>query len=250
MIAVFFRRWLDVFRDAFRVWWLAPVIPLIAIVPEFVQHVVEIKLGMFTSREIAREVGNGSTRWAFGYAKLTGYLIAILLSAHFWGARREGLRWYDPRGVAWKVFGIAVVLFVGTSLLGWGIGKALDLEGTTAGQVFEIDFSIATLPVSVLLVAGLVGDRRATIGSVYRHGWMQALRIVLYSASVLVPLMALHSLDHKLAMGAQPALVWLLMVWDSLVVGLLATAWGTAIGHGYRPLDVDPEESAIVGEPA
>ena len=91
----------------------------------------------------------------------------------------------------------------------------------------------------MLLVAGLVGDRKATIGSVYRSGWGAALRIVLLSAVVLVPLMAWHSFNHALAIGAHPALVWGLMVFDSLLIGLLAAGWGTAIHHGYQPLGHD-----------
>ena len=53
--------------------------------------------------------------------------------------------------------------------------------------------------------------------------------------------MWLHSQNHYWAMGQSDALIWMLMVFDSLVVGLLAVAWGTAIHHGYRPLRVADE---------
>lgn len=241
MIGALARRLLHSLRDAFRLWWLAPAIPLIAVIPEFVQHVVEIQIGMFDSREAGKALANDPTRWAFGYAKLAGYLIAILAAARFWAARAQGLAWYSPWGIAWRVFGIALVfngLFMAASAaLAEPMQNAL---GETAANAISLALNLITLPLLVLLVAGLVGDGKATLASVYRTGWGAALRIVLLSALVLVPLMALHRVNHDLAFGAHPALVWALMVFDSLVIGLLATGWGTAIHHGYRPLERDP----------
>lgn len=241
LIGAMAQRVLHTLRDAFRMWWLAPAIPLIAVIPEFVQHVVEIQIGMFDSREAGKALANDPTRWAFGYAKLAGYLIAILAAARFWAARAQGLAWYSPWGIAWKVFGIALVLnglfMAASAALAEPMQNAL---GETATNAISLALNLITLPLLVLLVAGLVGDSKATLASVYRTGWGAALRIVLLSALVLVPLMALHRLNHDLAFGAHPALVWALMVFDSLVIGLLATGWGTAIHHGYRPLGRDP----------
>lgn len=240
MIKAFLQRLLSVPRDAFRLWWLAPVIPLIAVIPEFVQHVVEIQIGMFESQEAAKALSDDPTRWAFGYAKLAGYLIAILAAARFWAAREQGLPWYSPKGIAWKVFGIGLLL---NALLTLAIAVTEEpLKAAIGGTAFDLVslvLNLVTLPLLVLLVAGLIGDRTATIRSVYRTGWAAAVRIVLFSAVVLIPLMGLHSLNHTLAFGAHPALVWALMVFDSLVVGLLAAGWGTAIHHGFRPLDHD-----------
>ena len=241
MIGALARRLLHVLRDAFRLWWLAPAIPLIAVIPEFVQHVVEIQIGMFDSREAGKALANDPTRWAFGYAKLAGYLIAILAAARFWAARVQGLAWYSPWGIAWKVFGIGLLLNGLLSALTWALEDPLkSAVGEMATNVISLALNLVTLPLLVLLVAGLVGDRKATIGSVYRYGWGAALRIVLLSAVVLVPLMALHSYNHTLAIGSHPALVWALMVFDSLLIGLLAAGWGTAIHHGYQRLGHDP----------
>lgn len=241
MIGALVRRLLHVLRDAFRLWWLAPAIPLIAVIPEFAQHVVEINIGMFDSREAAKALSDDPTRWAFGYAKLTGYLIAILAATRFWAARRQGLAWYSPWGIAWKVFGLALVLnglFMALSAVFADPLKGA--VGEMATNAISLALNLVTLPLLVLLVAGLVGDKSATLASVYRTGWGAAFRIVLFSAVVLVPLMALHSYNHELAFGAHPALVWALMVFDSLLIGLLAAGWGTAIHHGYLSLGRDP----------
>ncbi|MFN3511007.1 MAG: hypothetical protein ACK4ZA_06600, partial [Tsuneonella troitsensis] len=61
MIGALIRRTRDVAVDSFRIWWLAPVIPLIAVLPEFAQHVAEVRLGMFDSIEQARAIANDPT---------------------------------------------------------------------------------------------------------------------------------------------------------------------------------------------
>lgn len=238
MIATFFRRLLDVLRDAFHLCWLAPAIPLIAVIPEFIQHVVEINLGMFDSRDLARALSDDPTRWAFGYAKLAGYLITILAAVRFWAGRAHGLKWYSPKNFALKVFGLALLLNAVVMILEAVIEGPLKVAvGVNVTEAFSVGISIATLPLLVLLVAGLVGDKNATVGSVYRTGWLAALRIVLFSAVVLIPLMALHSYNHTLAIGSDTTLVWGIMIFDSLLIGLLAVGWGTAIHHGYQPLE-------------
>ena len=247
MIKAFARRIGEVLRDSGRIWLLAPVIPFIAVVAEFIQHVAEINLGMFDDIETARAVSNSDARWAFGYAKLAGYLVAILAAIRFWAARRDGLPWWSMKGIAWKVFGIALVANVFVGLASTGIEYGAAHYGETVVQAVSIAFSIITLPIFVMLIAGLVGDRSTTLASVYRTSWGAALRIVIFSAIVLVPLMWLHSQNHVWAMGADKALVWALMVFDSLVVGLLAGAWGTAIHHGYRKLDEEADAPAEGG---
>lgn len=236
MMREFGSRLIAVIRDGFRIWWLAPLIPLVAALPEFAQHVAEIQLGMFDSREAAQAIGNSDTRWAFGYVKLAGYFVAILLAIRFWSARGEGTPWWSPKGVAWRVFGFALLLNLAVSFANAGIGLIIAGKDPRIGEAAGIVVSILTLPVVVLLVAGLVGDKKATVARAYRHGWMAALRIGLFSAVVLAPLMWLHGQNHAWAMGQPGALVWALMVFDSLVVGLLAAGWGTAIHHGYRPV--------------
>jgi len=91
----------------------------------------------------------------------------------------------------------------------------------------------------VLIAAGLAGDGALTLGVAFTRGWLPALRIVLFIALTWAPLAWLHWMNHRWAMGAADPLVWLLMAFDSLVVGLLATMAGTAIHHGYASLGGD-----------
>lgn len=224
-------------RDSGRIWLLAPIIPLIAILPEFAQHVAEIRMGMFDSPEAARALSNDPVRWTFGYVKLAGYGIAILATIRFWAARRQGLDWWSGKGIAWRVLAIGLGLNILVGIAGYAIEQAFAGAGELVVQGISVAWALATLPVLVLLVAGLVGDSNANLVAVYRNGWAAALRIVLFSAIALAPLMWLHSQNHHWAMGAPAAAVWAVMVFDSFLVGLLACSWGTAIHHGYRKLD-------------
>jgi hypothetical protein len=228
VIGALIRRTRDVAVDSFRIWWLAPVIPLIAVLPEFAQHVAEVQLGMFDSIEQARAVANGPTRWAFGYAKIAGLVVAILAAVRFWAARRQGVTWWSPKGIAWRVLA-----------LGIGANVAISVLGSL------LESAVATLPLIILVVAGFAGDREASLRSVYITGWPATLRILAFSALVIAPLMWVHTLNHQWAMGAPPVLLWALMIFDSLVVGLLAVGWGTAIEHGYRPLGDDDRSDSV-----
>jgi hypothetical protein len=217
-------------RDGVRLWWLAPLIPLIAVVPEFIQHVAEIRLGMFASKGAFASLAMDPTRWAFGYAKIAGLFLAIFAAARFWAV---GSRWWDLRTIAWRPFLIGLALNAVVSGLLLAFAAKL---GETAGQVVNAVVSLATLPLLVLMIGGLLGDAEATVPRVYRSGWLQAVLIGVLFFGVMLGLQPLHRLDHTLAMGAQPALVWVLMAWDSVVVGTMAALAGTAFHHGYRSL--------------
>ena len=221
-----------VLRDGLRIWWLAPVIPALVVVPEFVQHVIEIRIGMFDSLERAREAGDSAQRMIPGYFKVAGLILAIFAAVRFWGAHANGARWTDWRAVRWKAFFVAFAILVVTSVPIF----AAQAISEAAGAIANLVVGLAILPVYVLIVRALAHAPDATLGSVYRTGWAAALLMAALAILTWMPLQALHGLNHRWAIGASPALVWALMVFDSLVVGLLATYAGTALHHGSVPL--------------
>ena len=219
------------FRDGLSLFRYAPLIPLIAIIPEFLQHVAEIKLGMFASKEAFRALAMDPVRWSWGYFKIAGLIVSWLAAARYWGAREQGERWWDLRKLPWRKVLLAIALNVLVTL------PLLALDGRVDAKVLQminIAVSIATLPLIIYLVGALLGDGAQTLAKVYRSGWWAALRIVVLVAICFVPLQWLHSLDHRLAFGQPPVLVWLLMTWDALLVGIIAVFIGTALHHGYR----------------
>lgn len=227
------RRFAAVLRDGVRIWWLAPVIPLLIVLPEFAQHVAEIRLGMFEGGDAARAAANDPARWAFGYAKIAGLLLAILATIRFWGSHGRPQRWWDLRDVRWRAVALAVLLIALSAVPGWLVEPVL---GDPWTPVIDFVLMLAALPSLVLLVAGLAGDRRVTLRTAFTTGagWLSALRMIVFAAAVWIPLQWLHGANHRWAMEAAEPVVWALMVWDSLVVGLLATMAGTALHHGWR----------------
>lgn len=224
---------LAVLRDGVRIWWLAPIIPLLVVVPEAIQHIAEIRIGMFDDIETARAVADDPRRMVWGYLKIAGLVLAILAAIRFWSSRRSGQVWWNLRSLAWRQLGLAILVIALTTLPGWLLGP---LIGDEAASWVDIALMIATLPLFVLLVAGLAGDRTASFVGVFRTGWLPALRIAVFAVAVWVPLSMLHGANHQWAMGAAEPVLWALMAFDSLVVGFLAVMAGTAIAHGaYSP---------------
>jgi len=235
-----------VLRDGFRIWWLAPLVPLLAVVPEAAQHLAEIRIGMFDSLQAARVVADDPRRMVWGYLKIAGLLLAILATVRFWAARGSGRPWWDLRGVAWRNLLLAVLLMglslVPAAALKWAVGEA------RAGLWIDIAVTLATLPLLTLLAGGLAGDRELGLRAVFRNGWLTSLRIFVFAALVWAPLAVLHMMNHRWAMGGPDWAVWLLMGFDSLVVGLLATMAGAAIHHGYAPAEAISTRGATSSE--
>ena len=86
--------------------WKAPLVLALVVVPEFLQHVAEIQLGMFDSKARAIAVANDPTRWAFGYAKIAGLVLAFFAAARFWAARERGVKWYQLSDIVWSRFAL------------------------------------------------------------------------------------------------------------------------------------------------
>ena len=230
MIAGVFTRFAAVLKDGVRIWWLAPLIPALVVVPEFIQHVAEIQIGMFDSREAARALSDDPRRMVWGYLKIAGLVLAFLAAIRFWGARAQGTRWWDLRTVRWGALLLVIGLTVLTSVPEMLLKGRVSAE---AGMAVTLVISLVTLPLLVYLVAALVGDHSANLRGVFRTGWLPAIRMLVFTAAVWVPLQWLHGKNHEWAMGQDSALVWALMVFDSLVVGMLAMMAGTAFHHGY-----------------
>ena len=75
---------IDTYRLGFSAWRAVPGFIAISAIPEFAQHIVEIRLGMFASRDAAHALANDPLRWEFGYAKLAGLVIAMILIGRYW----------------------------------------------------------------------------------------------------------------------------------------------------------------------
>jgi hypothetical protein len=86
----------------------------------------------------------------------------------------------------------------------------------------------------VYLIGAVLGDRAMTLRAAFTRGWKVLPLLALLVVAAFWPASMLHAYAHKLALGAHPALVWMLMAADSLLVGLLATLTGSALAVSYR----------------
>ena len=210
--------------------WKAPLVLALVVVPEFIQHVAEIQLGMFNGGAATRAAADHPIRWAFGYVKVAGVLLVFLAAARFWWTRRTGGDWYDVRTVAWKRFGLGFVTFMVIPLLPLlATGRVSEM----AIQAASLALTIPLLPMLFVMIAGLFGDRETPMRDFWRRSWGWILLTVLLVVIAFAPAQWLHGMNHHWAMGAALPIVWALMIFDSIVVGLLSGITGTGLYLGY-----------------
>jgi len=210
--------------------WKAPLVLALVAIPEFIQHVIEIRLGLFDSRQAFEAKALDPTRMAFGYIKIAGLVLTFLAAARFWWTREHGGHWANLKDVAWARLLIGLLLFMGVPALAELFKSQIE---PSLYQALVWGLSVAILPMLFLLLAGLFGDRSTPASAMWRRAWPWLLLTALMTALAFAPTQWLHAMNHRWALGADPALLWALMIFDSVLVGLLAGLTGTAFHLGY-----------------
>ena len=214
-----------------RAWLAAPAIVAIAVLPELAQHAAEIDLGMFESKEAFRAAAEDPQRWAFAYPKIAGFVIAILMTARFWalGSVRRALL-LSPGTLLRLALAIALTLAAEQPFT-W-------LKEASGSSLVDGLLTVASALVQagllVYLIGALLDDRSNGLRRAFTDRWPTALLMTLVVAIVFAPTQALHSANHSAAFGQPGLVVWALMVFDSLLVGLMAALIGSALFVGYR----------------
>lgn len=227
------RSLLDTYRCGFLLFGLAPLAAALVVLPEFAQHVVEIRNGMFDSRDAAHAFGNSQLRWSFGYVKLTGLALAYLACARVWWTREHGGRWWSPTGIVWKR------LFGGFLLIALVSASTYPLRGHVPDIWLDsLDLALLLPVLSLLLymLSGLFGDASIPLATILRRGWPWVALLTLLCIAAFVPPQILHGLLHKWAIGQSRAVIWALMTIDALLIGLLASLVGAALFVGYSAM--------------
>ncbi len=188
---------------------------------EFAQHVVEVRIGMFTDKEMARAVSQDGARMAFGWVKMISiYVGAFFVIRHFAG-KRDG-RQLAPRGTAAKRFApylvYSLVMFA-------AVFYTRDFAGEEHVDTVRTIVGLGQVLVEPLLMAWVVaaatdGRIAGPIGSARHTGLLYFLALPLFLLT-RVPVSLLHQNLNEWAMGKQGAELWSLLAIDSLVVGLI-----------------------------
>ena len=205
--------------------WVAPVVAGLVVIPEFVQHVAEISLGMFDSRAAAKLVADHPLRMGIGAFKIAGLVATFFASARFWWCSVHGGRWYDPRGIAWARLLVGSILFFVIGSAAEIYPLMLDRDPPVAVTVIAV---LLSLPFLFVALAGLFGAKDIAFAVLVKRSWPYLLLLVLLLPLGFASLSLLHQYNHKWAMGAVAPVTWALMIFDSLVVGLMASSVGAA----------------------
>ena len=222
---------LETYRLGGRAVKVAPLILAIAVVPEFLQHISEIHLGMFVSVEQFRALASDPLRWGFGYVKVAGFVIAILAVARFWsvGSMRRTLL-IPPMTIVRVVAGMIVGLAAAWPFM-WlgkqGLSPAINVPLQIVSTVIQGGFWI-------YVVGALIEDPRVTPRRAMMSLLPAGIVLSVLAATAFGPAQALHMVNHKLAMGQPSAIVWALMAFDALWVGLFAALVGSAVFVGVK----------------
>ena len=220
----------QVLTDTRAVLFTATTIVLIAFLGELLQHVAEIQLGMFATREafVARQSSFG--RLAFGAIKVSALLITIAWTARWLASRHRDSRPGLDGPTDWFRLIVFSAISVATLLL---VLFAPILQGRLRLVALGV-FVVANIPVSRIAMDALFAQPRQTWRQAVRRRPRPALSEMV--VILLVPLlMFLHFKNHSLAFGAPSAIVWALMVWDAVLVAVLAVMLGAFTYRSYRP---------------
>jgi hypothetical protein len=210
-------------------WRYAIACPLLFAVPaaiEFVQHVIEMRIGMYESIEAAKAVEAHGARLGWGLVKalsltLAGYWLArfLLMPEGASAARR-----FDPVAarlyfwvMLWSLALTLPALWGGDAMRAAGLGDYAMKAGIT--------LTLLSFIVNVMLAPWFVG---AALGN-SRLGFLRSIRLVgwdvwwgaLFSIAAILPPMVLHYAFAFLAIGAAPSAAWAIMAVDSVLVGYL-----------------------------
>jgi hypothetical protein len=210
---------------------IAPAVVAIAVVPELAQHVAEINLGMFDSRAAFQALANDPLRWTFGYAKVAGLVLAMLATVRFLalGSVRRALL-VRPMNLLRLLLAMALTFAVELPFE-WLREASASLLADGALTLASVVLQAGLL---VYVVGALVEDRGNSLRSAFAERWPTALLMTLLVAVAFLPAQALHTGNHMAAMGQHPLLVWIIMMFDSLLVGLIATLVGAALYTAYE----------------
>ncbi|MEG3179145.1 hypothetical protein [Sphingomonas sp. LT1P40] len=220
----------DTYRRGFMLFAIGLPAAALVIVPEFAQHVAEIQNGMFDSRAGAQAFANTPLRWGFGYVKLVGLVLAFLACARFWWTREHGGRWWWPGEIAWgRLFGAAAIIAL-VSLSTWPLRGHVQDNWL---DIADLILSLLTLPLVFYMLSGLFGDRSIPLSVMLKRSWPWVVLLALLMIFAFAPPQFVHGLLHKWAIGQSRPVIWVLMIVDSVVVGLLASLVGAALYTAY-----------------
>ena len=207
--------------DGFRVARALPWLFLLLAGWEMAQHVVEVRIGFFESEAASKAVAMDSSRMAMGWVKMilvyAGGFFAIRYLAWRDASRAmrptiaELLR-YLPY-IAYAIGLFALIVYARSF-----VPEARVTDFRTAVGLSQM--AIEPLLMLWIVSAATGGGVRGPVRSVRLTGWLYLWALPLFFIGRL-PISIAHQLLNAFAIGQPEAILWVMLVLDSLVVGLL-----------------------------
>ena len=226
----------EIFARSGRYALLCPILFLIPVGLEMIQHAVEIHGGMYVDADRMRAAGDDPLRMAMGHIKVIALFLVGYWAARFlvFGDDPAAARRVDPRAVRlfvpvmiWGLFWLIVVQ--DGPLVAAGLGVSPATTGIVLGSVMVASLFFEPLLSAWKISAAAANPTIGFIGSIRltRPIYFRALGLSLIA---MIPLMIAHYALAYFALGKAPAMVWTLMAIDSLLVGymgvtMIATAY-------------------------
>jgi hypothetical protein len=204
------------YRGSFAFLIACPLLALVPVALELVQHGIEVHIGLYDSIAAARALEHDPLRMGFGFVKVLGLILPT-----YWVTRF--LAWRDAGQAARWDTG-AVRLFLPYLLL-QGVLAAVQLFVLPQTLPVLLATFIGSLVVGVLIagwgIAAPLGN--PAIGPRASASLMlpQLVGSTLFSFIAVLPLMVPHYGLGALALLGPKSLLWPILIADSLLVGWL-----------------------------
>lgn len=217
------RDWLDLLR-------YAPPVLALAFAGELTQHIAEISMGMFASRDAFVALQGSALRMGFGLTKVAALLVAVAWGARWLAHRNSAERPELDGPIDWS----RLLLPTAFSLAAMIAVVFVPIGSRSIRLILIVAVLLAGMPWSRMAMDALFGRPRESLRQALRGRPMPPIGGLLAILPVAAA-MYLHMHNHNWAFGAQPLTVWALMAWDALLIAGL-TGWLGALAYRfYQP---------------
>ncbi len=204
---------------------------------EFAQHIVEVRIGMFESKEMGRAVAGDRLRMAFGWVKMALiYIGAFFVIRHFISQRSNRnlapLSSAGPRYLPYFAYSLVVfaALFYTRSLVPEGHVDTFRAAVGLGQQLLE------PLLIAWVVAAATDGRIGGPIASARRLGLLYFLALP-FLLLARVPASLLHQHLNQAAVGSTGTELWLILAIDAVLVGVIVSIVPSAMVRVERWMD-------------
>lgn len=188
---------------------------------EFAQHILEVRIGFFESREMARAVESDPTRMVLGWIKMAlVYLGGFLVIRYLVNERSErtvapwtkALPRYLPY-LAYSLFVFAMIFYAKQIVPQDHVTTLRTVVGLT---------HVALEPALMMWIVAAASDGqiRGPLASIRQTGLLYLYALPLFFIA-RIPVNAAHQLLNRSARGEPPEILWPMLLIDAVVVGLI-----------------------------